>query len=129
MLISVSQLSLPLASAAVATVSMVDQHDVLLEDVSLVDDPDDELLVDKEADSIVLAEGVPPGAEPEPEPEQVVVFGGFQPEPEPGPEPEQVVLPPESAVVAAQKIGGLVSGAFKSYVGAVERAKEIDGAC
>ena len=121
--ISVSQLSLSPASAAVAAVSMVDQHDVLLEDVSLVDDPDDELLVDKEADSIVVAEGVPPGAEPEPEPEQVVVFGGFQPE------PEQVVLPPESAVVAAQKIGGLVSGAFKSYVGAVERAKEIDGAC
>ena len=92
-----------------------------------------QLLLDKEPTGtvIVIAEGVPPGgAEPEPEPEQVVVFGGFQPEPESEPEPEpEVVLPPESAVVAAQKIGGLVSGAYKSYVGAVERAKEIDGGC
>jgi uncharacterized protein YaiE (UPF0345 family) len=107
---------------------------------ALVDDPGDieagsGSLVEVALDGtpgVAAEEGVPP--EPESESEPVVVFGGFQPEGEPEPEPEPVegpesaVVAPESAVLAAAKIGSAVAGAYKLGVGAMERAKIIDGA-
>jgi len=122
----------------ISVTRLVPASETMMQTDALVDDPDDvpdesgstaanAPADDKLEPAASVEEGVPPEPEPEPQPE-VVVFGGYQPEGEPEPEPEPEPVAPESAVVAAARIGAAVAGAYKFGVETMERAKEIDGA-
>jgi hypothetical protein len=98
----------------ISVTRLVPASETMMQTDALVDDPDD---VPDESGS--TAANAPADDKLEP---AASVEEGVPPEPEPEP------VAPESAVVAAARIGAAVAGAYKFGVETMERAKEIDGA-